>query len=86
MVIDLLEREEIVTYREDDLELLMSIREGGFRKADGTYDSNFFELVEELRKRADYAAKGTSLPVQPDMKKIEEFTMDINKNIILKEI
>lgn len=82
MAIDILEREEIVTYREKDRELLLDIRNGKFRRSDGTYDDSFFEMMEEYKERFDYAAKNTSLPIEPDMKRIEEFVMDINIRII----
>ena len=35
MAIDLFEKEEIITYREDDLDLLLSIRNGKYMNADG---------------------------------------------------
>lgn len=82
MAIDILEREEIVTYREEDRELLLDIRNGKFRRSDGTYDDSFFEMMEEYKERFDYAAKNTSLPIEPDMKRIEEFVMDVNIRII----
>jgi len=82
MAIDILERKEIVTYREEDRELLLDIRNGKFRRSDGTYDDSFFEMMEEHKERFDYAAKNTSLPIEPDMKRIEEFVMDVNIRII----
>jgi len=86
MVIDILEKEEIITYREKDRELLLDIRNGKFRKENGTYDSSFFEMLEEYKKRFSYAAENTSLPDNPNIKKIEEFVMDINRKIIKGEI
>lgn len=37
MCLDILEKGDIVTYRGDDLDLLMSIRRGEYQKEDGTY-------------------------------------------------
>lgn len=85
MAIDILEKEEIITYREKDKELLLDIRNGKFRKEDGTYDDSFFEMMDEYRKKFEYAAENTSLPANPDMRKIEEFVMEINKKIIREE-
>lgn len=82
MCIDILEKEEIVTYREKDHDLLMSIREGKFQHEDGTFDSSFFDLVHDLSDKMDYDKTHTSLPRSPDMKKIEEFVMDVNRKSI----
>ena len=79
MCIDILEKEEIVTYREKDHDLLMDIRNGKYQYEDGTFDSSFFDLVNELSAKMEYAKANTSLPRSPDMKKIEEFVMDINR-------
>lgn len=78
MCIDILEKEEIITYREKDRSLLMDIRGGKFQREDGTFDDSFFDLVHELSDKMDYAKANTSLPRSPDMKKIEEFMMDVN--------
>lgn len=82
MCIDILEKEEIITYREADHDLLMDIRNGKYQHADGTFDNSFFEMVDELSKKMDYAKANTSLPRSPDMKKIEEFVMDVNRRSI----
>lgn len=82
MAIDILEKEEIITYREKDHDLLMSVRNGKFQHEDGTFDSSFFDLVKELSEKMDYAKENTSLPHSPDMKKIEEYMMDVNRKSI----
>ena len=82
MCIDILEKEEIITYRDEDHELLMSIRNGKFQLEDGTYDQSFFDLVQELTDRMEYAKANTSLPHSPNMKKIEEFVMSVNRRSI----
>ena len=82
MCIDILEQEEIITYREKDRALLMDIRGGKFQHEDGTFDSAFFDLVDTLSKRMDYAKENTSLPHSPNMKKIEAFVMDVNRKSI----
>lgn len=82
MCIDILEQEEIITYREKDRALLMDVRGGKFQHDDGTFDSSFFDLVDTLSKRMDYAKEHTSLPHSPNMKKIEAFVMDVNRKSI----
>ena len=82
MCIDILEKEEIITYRESDHELLMSIRNGAYMNEDHTYKPEFFELVKDLQKRLDYAKENTSLPAHPNMKEVEEFVMEVNKRAL----
>ena len=82
MCIDILEKEEIITYREVDHDLLMSIRRGDYQHEDGTFDSSFFDLVNELSAEMEYAKLHTSLPRSPDMKKIEEFVIEVNQKSI----
>lgn len=82
MCIDLLEKEEICTYRENDKEFLLSIRNGAFQNEDGTYKPEFFELVSDYENKLEYAKNNTSLPPKPNMNKIEEFVMDVNKKAI----
>lgn len=82
MCLDILEKGEIRTYRYDDLEFLLSIRNGAFQNKDGTYQPEFFELVGEYEKKVEYAKENTSLPTHPDMKRVEEFVMDINRRSI----
>lgn len=79
MCLDILEKEDIITYREKDHDLLMSIRAGAYQLEDGSYRSEFFEMVNEFEKRMDYAKENTSLPDHPDMKRVEEFVMSVNR-------
>jgi predicted nucleotidyltransferase len=82
MCIDILEKEEIITYREADHDLLMSIRNGAYQNEDSTYKPEFFELIEDLKKRLDYAKENTSLPAHPNMKQVEEFVMSVNRRAL----
>lgn len=79
MCLDILEKEDIITYREDDHDLLMSIRSGAYQLEDGTYHPNFFKMIDEFEKRLAYAKENTSLPEHPNMKLVQEFVMDINR-------
>lgn len=82
MCIDILEKEEIITYREADHDLLMSIRNGEYQNEDHTYKPEFFEIVNDLKKRLDYAKENTSLPAHPNTKQIEEFVMSVNRRAL----
>lgn len=79
MCLDILERKEIVTYREKDHDLLMRIRNGDFQKDDHTFRGEFWEMVDEYEKRFKYAAENTSLPDEPNIDAIDEFLHDLNK-------
>lgn len=80
--IDILEKEEIITYRDADRNLLMDVRNGVYQNEDSTYKPEFFEIVADLKKRLDYAKENTSLPAHPDMKQVEEFVMEVNKRAL----
>ena len=82
MCLDILEKEDIVTYREKDRDLLLSIRSGEYQLEDGSYRPEFFELVNEFEKRLNYAKENTSLPDHPNMKRIEEFVMSMNRRAL----
>ena len=82
MCIDILEKEEIITYREQDLEYLLSFRHGKYLDEDGHPVEGFYELVDHLEKRMNYAAENSSLPDKPDYSKINEFLMSVNERIV----
>lgn len=82
MCLDILENEEIRTYRENDRDFLLSIRNGAFQNEDGTYRQEFFDIVSDFEKKLKYAKENTSLPAKPNMKRIEEFVMSVNKTAL----
>lgn len=86
MAIDILEKEEIITYREEEHALLMDIRNGVYQKEDGTYREEFYELLKDYEERLAYAAKHTSLPEEPDVKMVEELMMEVNEMVARDEI
>ena len=86
MCLDILEKEEIVTYREADHDLLMDIRNGHYQKADHTFSAEFYDLLNGLEKRLDYAKQNTSLPEAPDLPQIEAFQMEVNERVVRDEI
>lgn len=82
MCIDILEKEEIVTCRDDEHTLLMDIRNGKYLAPDGQPVPEFFELVSEYKRRCDYAAENTALPEKPDINRINELRAAVNEKII----
>lgn len=80
MGIDILEKEEIITYREGkDHDLLMSIRNGNFLTPQGLFEKSFDDLLNDYKKKFDYAAENTSLPDMPNMKDAEELLITTNE-------
>ena len=86
MCLDILEKEEIVTYRAADHGLLMDIRNGRYQREDHTFNSAFYDLLNGLEKRLDYAREHTSLPEAPDLARIEAFQMEVNERVVRDEI
>lgn len=86
MCLDILEKEEIVTYRAANHDLLMDIRNGRYQKEDHTFNSAFYDLLNDLEKRLDYAREHTSLPEAPDLARIEAFQMEVNERVVRDEI
>lgn len=82
MCLDILEKEEIRTYRGEDRDILLDIRHGEYQREDGTYMDEFFQLVNELEQRLQYAKENTSLPKVPDYNAVEEFVMEVNRKAI----
>lgn len=85
MCIDILEKEEIITYRTNEHDLLMSIRNGEYLDANRQPTTEFYDLLNEYEKRFEYAKNNTSLPDVPNHKKINEFKMYVNERIVKEE-
>lgn len=73
---EILDGKGINTYREKDRAFLLDIRNGKY-----TYDQ-IFEMVDEFEKKFKYASDNTALPDKPNWDKINELTMQINKEVI----
>ena len=82
MAIDILEKEEINTYRENEQKLLLNIRNGEYQNSDGSFKKEFYEMIDDYEKRLDYAGKNTSLPDKPDIKVVEEFVISVNERVV----
>ena len=81
--IDIFEKEDIITYREKEHNILMNVRNGYYMNEDGTYKSEFFDILNELKKRLDYDKENTNLKKNPDYSKIQDFVIKVNKEIVL---
>ena len=86
MCFDILEKGEINTYREKEHDWLMDIRNGKYLDDNRQPIPEFFEIVDDLEKRLNYAKENTFLPEKPDYKRIDEFKMSINERVVKGEI
>lgn len=82
MCLDILEKEEINTFRDTDRDFLMEIRNGKFLDKDSHPVPEFYDLVSEYERRLKYAAENSSLPDKPDYDAINEFLMSVNERIV----
>jgi predicted nucleotidyltransferase len=88
MCIDILDKHEIVTYRENEHDLLMSIRNNkDFEWIDENHQptEKFNKLVDDYQRKMEESAKRTTLPDKPDYNKINELKKAVNKKIIENE-
>lgn len=83
---DILEKGEIVTYREQDHDYLMEIRNGKYLDENRQPIPEFFDIVDEYEKRLEYDKNNTDLPDKPDYKAIKEFSISVNERIVKDEI
>lgn len=82
MCFDILEKKEIITYREKEHDFLMEIRNGKYITEDNQVLPEFYEIVDEYEKRLAYAKENTDLPKEPDYKAVNEFVCSVNERIV----
>jgi predicted nucleotidyltransferase len=81
---EILEGKGINTYRGKDREQLLEIRNGKYQKEDGSFNKEFFDMINDLEKKLKYAADNSPLPNKPNFNKIEELVVEINKKRLIK--
>lgn len=82
MCFDILEKGEIITFREQEHDLLMSIRNGDYLDENRQPIPEFYELVDGLEKRLDYDKANTALPDEADMSKVMDLVAEINGMVV----
>lgn len=82
MCFDILEKGEIITFREQEHDLLMSIRNGDYLDENRQPIPEFYELVDSLEKRLDYDKANTALPDEADMSKVMDLVAEINGMVV----
>ena len=86
MCLDILEKEKVVTYRADEHDLLMDIRNGKYLDSNRQPIAEFYEMVDDFEKKLEYAKLHTNLPNNPDYKTINEFVASVNERVVKGEI
>ena len=86
MCLDILEKEQIITYREAEHDLLMDIRNGKYLDDNRQPIAEFYEMVDEYEKRLEYAKQNTNLPNNPNYKAINEFVASVNERVVKGEV
>lgn len=82
MGIDILKKQEIITYREYEHDLLMSVRNNEYLDGNGSPIPEFYKILDEYRTRFEEAARNTTLPDVPDIQRINGFKLKINEKIV----
>lgn len=80
--VDILEKGEIITYRQNEHELLMDIRNGVYQDGKGGFKSEFYQLLADYEKRLERAAAETVLPDAPDREAIEALVIMMNEKVV----
>lgn len=84
MGIDIFTKHEIHTYRENDLDLLMSIRNGDFVINNDLdmpiFSDDFYRLVDSYKEKFKQAVSLSTLPAKPDYEKINSLSIKIMKD------
>lgn len=86
MAFDILEKGQIITYREADHDFLMEILHGKYLDEKQQPIPEFFDLVKSLETRLEYAKLHTELPEKPNHKAIRDFSMSVNERIVRGDI
>lgn len=73
---EILEGKGINTYRENERELFLDIRNGKY-----SY-KQIFEMVDDYEKRFKEAAYNTELPLEPNYKRVEELMIEIYSRLL----
>ena len=79
MCFDICEKQEINTYREKDIDLLLSIRKGLYQNEDGTFKKEFFEMIEKFDTMLNGFKSNSSLPEHPDVDAIAKLFLEIKE-------
>lgn len=85
MAFDILEKGEIITYREKEHDLLMDIRNGKYLDDNRQPIPEFYEIVDEYENKLDKLKDTTDLPDTPDMDKVMDLVENVNFDVVNQE-
>lgn len=85
MCFDILEKGEIITYRRNDIDFLMDIRNGKYLDDNSQPTKEFYDMVDELENKLNHLKEYTSLPDNPDYKRINKFLEEANWDVLSKQ-
>ena len=83
---DIIEKGEIITYREKERDLLLDIRNGKYIDKNGNIMSEFFKIVQKYEDRFIHAKEIMTLPKEPDWEAINDFISSVNEDIVCWQI
>lgn len=77
MCFDILQKHKIITFRENDIDFLMSIKNGYYMKPDGTYKAEFFDMIDKLDEKLFKLYEESKLPVMPNKELVTSLMIQI---------
>jgi predicted nucleotidyltransferase len=78
MCYDILVNHRISTFRANDRDFLMSIKNGKYMTDSGTFTAEFFNMVKEYDKMIEDAVKISTLPDSPNIERIKSIIVFVN--------
>lgn len=82
MCFDILEKGEIITYREKERDFLLSIRNGAYLDEHDQPTKEFYKILDELENKLEKMKITSDLPDRVDMEKVEELVKKVNRNVM----
>ena len=82
MCFDILEKGEIITYREKDHDFLMSIRNGEYIDSENQVKEEFFKIVDDYETKLQILSLTTKLPDKPNYDAIDKMMLEIYENLL----
>jgi len=80
----ILKDHKICTYCGDDRDELIAIKRGKYRNRDGSYNPEFFEIVNRDMEELQNLCNTSTLPEEPDIKKVLELIEKINDAALVR--
>lgn len=81
MCFDILDKGEVVTYRDKDHDLLMDIRNGKYLDDNDQPTQAFYEMVDDLESDLEFSKLHTDLPEAPCMELVDKLVYQVNEYI-----